>query len=97
VLHWLGAHGSLIFEKLQSREWILRDLNRGFPRIAMDIATQGSYTLQYIGCWPSGRLDIVPNDDYHHDDAESTSTARTTNHQVARSSRGLGAAPKDVL
>jgi UBA/TS-N domain/PUB domain len=64
VLHWLGAHGSLILDKLQSREWILRDLNRGYPLVGMDLATQGPCTLQYIGCWPSGRLDIVPNDDY---------------------------------
>jgi hypothetical protein len=91
VLHWFGAHGSLILEKLYSREWILRDLNRGYPLQAMDIVAQGSCTLQYIGCWPSGRLDIVPNDDYNNNANNAVTVT------VAGSSRGLGAAPTDVL
>jgi hypothetical protein len=89
VLHWLGGHGSSIFDKILSREWSLVDLNR-YPVIPVDCSiTHQDHTLQYIGCWPSGRLEIVPS---------TEDWMNGTHGGVKRgSSRGLGSAPSDAL
>jgi len=65
VLHWLGGQATIIPQKLRSGEWKLVDRNRqgpagdyGFHRL--DLGELGDRTLQYAGCWPSGRLAIVP-------------------------------------
>mmetsp|Transcript_12799 Transcript_12799/g.26949 ORF Transcript_12799/g.26949 Transcript_12799/m.26949 type:complete len:450 (+) Transcript_12799:207-1556(+) len=65
VIHWLGGQASAIPRKLETGEWQLVDRNRqgteedyNFHRL--DIEELRGRTLQYIGCWPSGRLAIVP-------------------------------------
>lgn len=88
VLHWLGGHGAAIFDKITSREWSLVDLNR-YPVIPIDCHANQDNTLQYIGCWPSGRLEIVPSTEEWMQGAA---------HNGERgSSRGLGSAPHDVI
>lgn len=88
VVHWLGAHGSQIPERIISREWSLVDLNR-YPIVAVDVEGNLDRTLQFIGCWPSGRLGIV------------ASTKEWKEGKVMKedmgSSRGLGAAPSSIV
>mmetsp|Transcript_25153 Transcript_25153/g.58487 ORF Transcript_25153/g.58487 Transcript_25153/m.58487 type:complete len:458 (+) Transcript_25153:72-1445(+) len=90
ILHWLGGHGTAVYEKLVSRDWVLVDLNRsGGPGTGTVIPLQPNLdmTLRYIGCWPSGRLEVRPNEE------------ETTPQQITDigSSRGLGAAPAEAL
>lgn len=60
VIHWIGAHGSIIPSKIRSREWSLVDLNK-YPIEPIDVNINLGRTLQYIECWPSGRLEIRPS------------------------------------
>ena len=83
VLNWLGANGSAIPEKLDNNEWYLVNRNYADP-IAYNVEDLKGKTLQYIGCWPSGRLAIVP-------------IPPATYERTSGSSRGLGAAPMDAL
>ena len=87
ILHWLGGHGSVIPEKILSREWSLVDMNR-YPIAPIDCQANQHHTLQYIGCWPSGRLEVLPSEEEWKERGE---VAR------AGSSRGLGSAPSDVV
>merc|ERR1712176_241989 len=60
VLNWIGGNGSAIYDRiLVSQQWILVDLNR-YPLTPIDCKLHLNHTLQYIGCWPSGRLEIMP-------------------------------------
>lgn len=88
VLNWLGGHGSCIPVKLLSREWCLVDKNR-YPINPIDCKINSKRTLQYVGFWPSGKLEIRPSplSWFHGSDAKL--------HMG--SSRGLGSAPKDML
>lgn len=88
VLHWLGGHASAIYDKILSREWSLVDLNR-YPVVPIDCAIEQDHTLQYIGCWPSGRLEIVPS-------TEEWMQGIAPDVQRG-SSRGLGSAPSDAM
>jgi PUB domain len=88
VLHWLGAHGSQIPARLQSREWSLIDRNV-YPLAPIDCQVNASRTLQYLGCWPSGKLEIVPS-------SAEWGSGQSTNEKPG-SRRGLGAAPREVL
>jgi len=56
VMHWLGAHGSQIFENLEQGTWVLLDINRN---IVLDAKRHVNDTLQYLECWPSGRLQLT--------------------------------------
>lgn len=86
VLNWLGGHGSLIPEMILSRDWSLVDLNR-YPIVPIDCDVNKNQTLQYIGCWPSGRLEIRP----------STESWKRGSIAKPGSSRGLGSAPRDAM
>lgn len=88
VVNWLGGHGSAIPDKLLTREWCLVDKNR-FPISPIDVKLNLDKTLQYVGFWPSGKLEIRPSPISWLD-----GTANTT---LLGSSRGLGAAPSDTL
>jgi hypothetical protein len=88
VINWLGGHGSVIPEKLLSREWCLVDMNR-YPVSQIDCEVNMDKTLQYVGFWPSGKLEIRPSPVSWLDG--------TDNQNVLGSTRGLGAAPKDTL
>lgn len=83
ILNWLGAHGSVIPVKLEQKEWFLVNRNHSvaIPYNVLDLKEK---TLQYIGCWPSARLAIIPFPPEPSDGAVT-------------SSRGLGAAPMDAL
>jgi hypothetical protein len=59
VLHWLGGHAPGILDNLDSNKWSLVDLNR-YPATPIDIKYKDR-TLQSIGCWPSGKLQILPS------------------------------------
>ena len=101
VLHWLGGHGSVIPNKLLSREWSLLDVNQPQHQsllVPLDCQAHQHHTLQYIGCWPSGRLEIVPSTIASTESSSSTTTTTTppaTGNLGA--SRGLAAAPSDAL
>lgn len=102
VLHWLGGHGSVIPNKLLSREWSLLDVNQPQHQsllLPLDCQAHQHHTLQYIGCWPSGRLEIVPSTTTTSTKSSSSSSSLSTPHAVGKmgSSRGLGAAPSDAL
>ena len=60
IVDWIGAHGSCIPEKLMSREWSLVDLNK-YPLEEIDVESCLDDTLQRVGCWPSGRLELRPS------------------------------------
>ena len=85
IIHWLGSHGSAIPKKLFEGQWFLQDKNHSNapPYNVTDLQHK---TLQYIGCWPSGRLAIVPFKKTIGDD-----------DRMPSSSRGLGAAPMGAL
>lgn len=79
VLNWIAGNGTQILEKLKSGEWSLVDGHR-HPPSALNIQSLAPRTLQYIGCWPSGKLIVQPTDQL--DQQEPTLAA----------ARGLGAA-----
>lgn len=83
ILNWLGAHGSVIPVKLEQKHWYLVNRNHA-ESVAYNISELKNRTLQYLGCWPSARLAVVPR--------LPASTGITPT-----SSRGLGAAPIDIL
>eukprot|EP00567_Pseudictyota_dubia_P012561 CAMPEP_0197449286 /NCGR_PEP_ID=MMETSP1175-20131217/20838_1 /TAXON_ID=1003142 /ORGANISM="Triceratium dubium, Strain CCMP147" /LENGTH=489 /DNA_ID=CAMNT_0042981365 /DNA_START=96 /DNA_END=1565 /DNA_ORIENTATION=- len=89
VLNWIGGHGSAIPDKIASREWCLVDLNR-YPIVPIDTERNLEKTLQFIGCWPSGKLEIRPSSD-------DWKKLKETGGEVMGSSRGLGSAPTDEL
>jgi len=60
VLHWLSGHGLVIPDQILSRNWSLVDLNR-YPAVPVDCGSHLSHTLQHIGCWQSGKLEVVPS------------------------------------
>lgn len=65
VLHWLGGQSTTILKKLESGDWKLVDRNRQGPEFdynfhKLDLDELKHRSLQYAGCWPSGRLAIVP-------------------------------------
>jgi hypothetical protein len=86
VINWIGSQGSIFPEKILSRDWSLVDLNH-FPISPVDCEVNMDRTLQYLGFWPSGRLEVRPSTEQWkmHGKAES----------LKGSSRGLGAVPKD--
>merc|ERR1712137_780876 len=89
VLNWIGGHGSVIPEKLASREWSLVDLNR-YPIAPIDVEVNNQKTLQYIGCWPSGKLEICPS-------TQEWTDRDKDNALLMGSPRGLGSAPTETL
>jgi len=91
VVHWIaGGCGSIIPDKLTSREWCLVDLNR-YPIVPIDVKANIDRTLQFLGCWPSGKLEIRPSSD------EWREGGITVGEEKMGSSRGLGAAPSSAL
>lgn len=88
VIHWMGGSGSVIPEKILEREWCLVDLNR-YPVVPIDVEGNIERTLQFVGCWPSGRLEIRPSTD-------EWKQKKATMEKMG-SSRGLGAAPSSTL
>ena len=88
VVNWLGGHGSAIPDKLLTREWCLVDKNR-FPISPIDVQVNLDKTLQYVGFWPSGKLEIRPSPVSWLDGTDVASRVG--------SSRALGAAPSDTL
>jgi len=91
VVHWIaGGCGSVIPEKLILREWCLVDLNR-YPIAPIDVKANMDRTLQFLGCWPSGRLEVRPsNEDWRQGEISA-------GNEKMGSSRGLGAAPSSAL
>mmetsp|Transcript_24663 Transcript_24663/g.58544 ORF Transcript_24663/g.58544 Transcript_24663/m.58544 type:complete len:468 (-) Transcript_24663:429-1832(-) len=92
VINWLGGHASIIPGKLlmpSSNEgggWYLIDRNHAHehPYNVLELTDK---TLQYVGCWPSGRLAVVPMLKNEGDDVALR----------IPSSRGLAAGPADHL
>lgn len=93
VIHWLGGHSSLIPKKLlETKEWHLVDRNHP-DALSYDTLEESGLldrTLQYVGCWPSGRLAVVPT--LPHETLRSSNAG-----EITSSSRGLGAGPLDHL
>ena len=87
VVNWIGGHGSAIPDKLASKDWCLVDINR-YPPTPIDTQKNAERTLQYIGCWPSGRLEVQPS---------SEEWKKGSNPDLKGSSRGLGSAPTSEL
>jgi hypothetical protein len=83
ILNWLGANGSVIPGKLEQKTWFLVDRHHS-NSIAYNVQDLKEKTLQYIGCWPSARLAVVPEPPNNSD-------------RMPSSSRGLGAAPIEAL
>jgi len=92
VVNWLGGYGSVIPSMLQTREWSLVDLNR-YPITPIDVDLNMDKTLQFIGCWPSGRLEVRPSSEQWQQTNDNT----TVEAKQMGSSRGLGAAPSSAL
>jgi len=65
VVNWLGGQASAIPNKLRTGEWCIIDRNRvgseeDYNYHRLDVSELSDKTLHYIGCWPSGRIAIVP-------------------------------------
>jgi len=65
VINWLGGQATAIPKKLKPGEWALVDRNKqgleeDYSFQKLDLNKLQDNTLQYVGCWPSGRLAIVP-------------------------------------
>jgi len=65
VVNWLGGHASVIPTKLETGEWTIVDRNRNgseedYNYHRLDVSELSNKTLHYIGCWPSGRIAVVP-------------------------------------
>merc|ERR1712107_520426 len=65
VVNWLGGQASAIPNKLRTGEWTISDRNRmgseeSYNYHRLDVSELSDKTLHYIGCWPSGRIAIVP-------------------------------------
>merc|ERR1712038_1970915 len=84
VINFIGGHGSAIPEKIISREWCLVDLNQ-YPVVPIDTEKNMNKTLQFIGCWPSGKLALQPSSNEWKESKKIV--------EKVGSSRGLGAAP----
>ncbi|KAG7338739.1 ubiquitin-associated UBA domain protein [Nitzschia inconspicua] len=90
VVHWLGGHSSVIPHKLlETKEWHLIDRNHpdALPYDTLEESGILDRTLQYVGCWPSGRLAVVPTLPHK--------ISLSSNAPPVTSSRGLGAGPVD--
>lgn len=59
MLHWLAsACGTAIYEKVAiTKEWNLMDRNQKV--LTVIDTTKQHLTLQFVGCWPSGRLALT--------------------------------------
>ena len=60
VINFIGGHGSILPQKILSREWCLVDLNQ-YPVVPIDTDLCMNKTLQSVGCWPSGKLALRPS------------------------------------
>lgn len=87
VINFIGGHGSVIPEKIASREWCLIDMNQ-YPLVPIDVDNYMNKTLQYIGCWPSGMLALKPSTNEWKEGKQEVS--------MEANSRGLGAANASV-
>jgi hypothetical protein len=83
VINWIGAHGSEIPQNIENGEWCLTDINI-YPITPIDTKNNMGKTLQFIGCWPSGRLEIRPTPiknsltiDHHTDNTHALGTNNT--------------------
>ncbi|KAL3910595.1 MAG: hypothetical protein SGILL_007631, partial [Bacillariaceae sp.] len=75
ILKWLGRvvtdgsspqnHNNIIPNNLLERKWSLMDLNQ-YPMVPTDVEEDRHKTLQYIGFFPSARLEIVPSTEEWH-------------------------------
>jgi hypothetical protein len=91
VTNWIGGHGSAIPDQLVARKYVLMDINR-YPATPIDTVKNAGKTLQFIGCFPSGRLEIRSSpDDWKKDASGQIEPA------AMGSSRGLGSAPTSEL
>ena len=72
VINWLGGYSSVIPSKLESGEWNVVDKNQkgslgggeeedyNYRRVDVSTDIARKKTLQYMNCFPSGRIAIVP-------------------------------------
>lgn len=58
VIFWMGTFDSTIPDKIKSGEWCLVDKNMSNPKPIPCDERSLNMTLQRIGCWPSGRLEL---------------------------------------
>jgi hypothetical protein len=90
VLHWLGSQASAIPDKILTREWSLVDKNK-YPLTPVHCENLQRHTIQYIGCWPSGMLEIVPSSEqWKLVGANGAGASTITDATSQGSSRGLG-------
>jgi hypothetical protein len=76
-------------------EWYLVDLHRSPPLPYANLESLAPKTLQYLGCWPSGKLAIQPRIvALAHNNRNNNNT---TTSSAGGSSRGLGAAATEHL
>jgi UBA/TS-N domain/PUB domain len=74
VLSWIGGTvGTDILAHLVNETWCLANVNHS-QRAPIHVATQKHWTLQSVGCWPSGRLQVQPMAAVAPTAAESSST-----------------------
>lgn len=85
IISWIGClYGSAIPDKILAREWCVVDLNR-CPAAPVSFHNHNmEKTLQYIGFWPSGKLELRPSDDNWRLGREMLT--------ISGSARGLGSA-----
>ena len=83
ILNWIGGHSTLIRSKILSREWCVLDLNR-YPSTPIAFDKDIEKTLQFIGFWPSGKLELRPSEASWFEEGKAS-------HEMGEA-RGLGAA-----
>lgn len=58
IINWMGTFDSTLATKLKNGEWCLVDKNISNPTPIPCDERSLNFTLQRIGCWPSGKLEL---------------------------------------
>jgi PUB domain/UBA/TS-N domain/Ubiquitin interaction motif len=86
VLSWIGGTvGTDILAHIVNETWCLANVNHS-QRAPIHVATQKHWTLQSVGCWPSGRLQVQPMA------AAAPTTAESSSAWVLRAGESHGLA-----
>jgi hypothetical protein len=80
VVHWIGAPiGTILYHRILDSTYTLIDVNHThLSPIRIDNGAEHS-TLQSVGCWPSGRLQLQPSSSIS---SSSSTTTTSTTHDV---------------
>jgi hypothetical protein len=91
VLHWIASTvGTTMFNRIVNNTYCLIDMNhtQRIPIIVTGPAIH--YTLQYVGCWPSGRIQLQPSSLFEADVGGDTTTTKIMQQQEQQWNNKIG-------